>query len=349
MMYIPHRETNFQATRLNKSEELFILDHDQMIDSIDRQILYFLDRNSRQSFRNISSKVNMAKASIGYRIKRMVDKEIIKNFYTVVNPFKLGFIPFRFYLRFQYTNPFVENQIINHFANDPRSWWVASLKGKYNLAVNMLIKNNQEFLDFWMTTLDRYRYYIQEEIFSIYFQLCARNYSYLSSSPEIHDIKKYIISNEEKKTVLSKNEMTLLRLLANSARTPETELANQLHISPSGVNYLLKQLEKKEVILGYRVNLDIRKIGYEDFKLDVFLTDYQKHDEVISYLEKNPHLVLLSRSAGISDVEAEFHLEDIEKLHEIINQLFDRFPDIIRSCHYHHVVAQHKWNFIPLI
>lgn len=320
-----------------------------MIDSIDRQILYALDRNSRQSYRNISKKIHIANTSIGYRIKRMIETGIIKNFYTVINPFKLGFIPFRFYLRFQYTNPSIESQIISHFSNDPRAWWVASLNGKYNLAVNMLIKTHHEFLDFWMATLEKYRYYIQEEVFSIYFQLCALNYSYLYPGGETKDIQKYVINNEEKKIKLSKNEISLLKLLSGSARTPETELANRLNISLSGVNYHLKQLETKEIILGYRVNLDIKKIGYEDFKLDVYLTDYKKRNEVISYLETNPHLVLLSRSAGISDVEAEFHLEDVESLHRIIEKLFDRFPNIIRSCNYHHVVTQHKWNFVPLI
>jgi DNA-binding Lrp family transcriptional regulator len=319
------------------------------IDLKDRQILYFLDRNSRQSFSKIAKKINIAKASVLYRVNKMIETGIIKNFYTVINPFKLGFIPFRFYLRFQYADPAIEKQIIDHFAHDPRAWWVASLNGKYSLAVNMLIKNNHEFLDFWRTTLDKYRYYIQEEVFSIYFQLCARNYSYLYSSEVTQDIQKYIINNEEKKTTLTENEVALLRLLSNSARTPGVEIANHLNISPAGVNYLFKQLEKKEIILGYRVNLDIKKLGFEDFKLDIFLTDYQKRDEVISYLELNPHLVLLSRSVGISDVEAEFHFEDIQMLHAIINQLLERFPGIIRSYSYHHVVAQHKWNFVPLI
>ena len=340
---------NLQTTLLNKSKYSFIPDYNRMIDSTDRQILYFLDRNSRQSYSKIAKEIDISKASVGYRINRMIENGIIKDFYTVINPFKLGFIPFRFYLRFQYADPSIENQIINHFAHDHRAWWVASLNGKYNLAVNMLIKNNHEFLDFWRTTLDKYRYYIQEEVFSIYFQLCARNYSYLYSSEETKDIQKYIINNEEKKTTLSENEVSLLKMVSNSARTSGTEIADQLNITPSGVNYLFKQLEKKEIILGYRANLDIKKIGFEDFKLDIFLTDYQRRDEVISYLEQNPHLVLLSRSVGISDIEAEFHFENIEMLHVIINQLYERFPGIIRSCNYHHIVVQHKWNFVPLI
>ena len=320
-----------------------------MIDLIDRKILYYLDRNSRQSFTRIAKKTEIPTASVVYRIKRMMETGVIKNFYTVINPFNSGVIPFRFYLRFQYANPSIENQIINHFTGDPRAWCVASLDGKYNLAVDMLIKNNQEFLEFWKTTLDKYRYYISEEVFSIFFHLYARNYSYLYSYEVTEDIQKYIINSKEKKRILTENEEALLKLLSNSARTPLLELAHQLDISPPGVFYHIKQLEKKKIIIGYRVNLDIQKIGFNDFTLDIFLTDYHRRDEIISYLEQNPHLVLLSISVGISDVEAEFHLENIDALLMIINQLYERFKGVIRSTHYHRIVTQHKWNFIPLV
>jgi Lrp/AsnC family transcriptional regulator for asnA, asnC and gidA len=243
----------------------------------------------------------------------------------------------------------MERQIINHFAADPRAWWVASLKGKYNLAVNMLIMYNHEFLDFWKKTLDLYRYYIQEEVFSIYFQLCARNYLYLNPEDGLHNLQQYVIDAEVQKIPLSENEIALLKLISNSARIPGIEIAQQLGISAPGVSYLFKRLEKKGVILGYRFNLDIKKLGYEDFKLDLFLTDYQKRQDVISFIQQDPHLVLLSRSVGISDVEAEFHFEDITMLHAIITQLLERFPGVIRSYSYHHVTEQHKWNFVPLI
>jgi DNA-binding Lrp family transcriptional regulator len=319
------------------------------IDLKDKQVLYFLDRNSRQSFSDIAKKTNIAKASLVYRVNRMEEKGIIKNYYTVINPFKLGFIPFRFYLRFQYADPAMEQQIINHFAADPRAWWVASLKGKYSLTINMLIKHNHEFLEFWKETLDQYRYYIQEEVFSIYFQLCARNYSYLNPEVGLRDVQQYIIDAETQKITLTENEAALLKLISNSARMPGTEIAQRLGISSPGVSYLFKQLEKHGVILGYRVNIDIKKLGYEDFKLDLFLTDYKKRDEVISFIQQDPHLVLLSKSVGISDVEAEFHFEDVTMLHATIDRLLERFPGIIRSHSYHHVAAQHKWNFVPLI
>ena len=297
----------------------------------------------------MAKKIDLAKTSIAYRVKRMIDKGIITNFYTIINPLKLGYTPVRFYLRFQYTTTALQAEIIKHFADDNRSWWVASLEGKYHLAVNMLLKNNNEFLDFWKSTLNKYRYYIQDEIFSIYFEFTALNYEYLNQEKNQQKRKKIIIHYDDNRITITEKERAFLKKIAQNARIPSIELAKHLNISPSRIHYLYRELEKKEIILGYRVNINIKKIGYKDFKVDIYLKDYQRRDEIISYLKQNPNLVMLSRSAGISDIEAQFHLPDMETLHTVTQKLYEQFPGTIRSHTYHLVKTQHKWSYIPLI
>jgi len=85
------------------------------IDLKDRKILYQLDVDSRQSFSEIGKKVRLPKNVVSYRINRMIKAGIIKNFYSVIDASKLGYISFRFYLVFQYTNPDIEKEIINYF------------------------------------------------------------------------------------------------------------------------------------------------------------------------------------------------------------------------------------------
>jgi len=53
------------------------------IDKKDREILYQLDVNARQSLRSIGSKVGISKSVVQYRIDRMITEGIIKNFYTL--------------------------------------------------------------------------------------------------------------------------------------------------------------------------------------------------------------------------------------------------------------------------
>ena len=71
------------------------------IDLKDRKILYELDLDCRQSNTHIGKKVGLKKDVVSYRIKRMQDEGVIRNFWTAINTFNLGYNVFRIYIAFQ--------------------------------------------------------------------------------------------------------------------------------------------------------------------------------------------------------------------------------------------------------
>ena len=71
------------------------------LDFKDRKILYELDLNCRQSNTQIGKKVGLKKDVVSYRIKQMQDENIIINFWTAINTFKLGYHVYRIYITFQ--------------------------------------------------------------------------------------------------------------------------------------------------------------------------------------------------------------------------------------------------------
>ena len=71
------------------------------LDLKDRKILYELDLNCRQSNTQIGKKVGLKKDVVSYRINNMEKEGIIKDYWTVIDTFKLGYNVFRVYLIFQ--------------------------------------------------------------------------------------------------------------------------------------------------------------------------------------------------------------------------------------------------------
>src|SRR5512136_1676871 len=100
----------------------------EKIDLKDRKILYELDLNCRQSNTQIGKKVGLKKDVVAYRIKRMQDEGVIKNFWTAINTFNLGYNVFRIYITLQYVNVEKKNEIIQHFVNYENTWAVISSK-----------------------------------------------------------------------------------------------------------------------------------------------------------------------------------------------------------------------------
>ena len=155
------------------------------IDKKDRKILYQLDLNSKQSLAQIGKKVGLPKNVVAYRINRLTEQGIIKQFYTVIDASKLGYISYRIYLTFQYTNPEKEQEIQDYFLNNKYIWWMGSIEGKYDLGMHIWVKDIQEFNNFWNETLKKYRHYFEKQIITLDFQTRYCKYSYLLDEKQV--------------------------------------------------------------------------------------------------------------------------------------------------------------------
>ncbi|MFX1503403.1 MAG: AsnC family transcriptional regulator, partial [Promethearchaeota archaeon] len=282
-------------------------------------------------------------------IKKLEKIGVINNYYTVIDSFKLGFFPVKFYLKFEFTSPKIEEEIINFFKNNNQTWWVASLEGRFDLAVHMFVKNFKLFSDIWDLTLEKFNDYIAEEIFAQYFYLTSFEYSYLSDKSVIKRRRNFTNTNDGSIVNIDDINLEILKLIAPNARMNLSEIAKKLSLTPEAVIYRLKKLEKINLIQGYRVNINLQKIGYKNFKVDIFLGDYKQRLKIIDYIKNNNNLVFICKSAGISHLELGFHLLDINKLLEIIDDLKIRFPKVIKNYYYLRVSKNHKWQFMPRI
>ena len=57
------------------------------LDLKDRKILYELDLDARQPLTQIGKKVGLSKDVVSYRMKKLQDEGIIKNYYTVIDAY----------------------------------------------------------------------------------------------------------------------------------------------------------------------------------------------------------------------------------------------------------------------
>jgi len=318
------------------------------IDSKDRRILYQLDLNSRQSLTQVGKKVGLKKDVVSYRIKRLIDEGLIKNFFTVIDAYKLGYIVFRFYLEFQYVTPDIRNKIIEHFVNYKNTWVVFSIKGTYDMGLVLWVKDIHDFHSFWDKTLDRYGDYFAQKTFSIYIQAFSYRPSYLLLDEyKKSDRLDYEIVGMGKKVDIDQFDYQILNEIAVDARTPLIELAEKLNCSSQTVNYRLKHLTKSGVIQAFRTGIDISKLGLQHFKVDIYLKEHTQRKNIMSYIKNNPYLMFISTSAGVSDLELEFHVENSDKLNLILEEISSKFPEAIRNYDYFTVQQYYKVRLMP--
>jgi Lrp/AsnC family transcriptional regulator for asnA, asnC and gidA len=61
------------------------------IDKLDKQILDLLQRDARASFAEISRELDVAEATVRFRVKRLLDKGFITKFSALLDPVKVGY------------------------------------------------------------------------------------------------------------------------------------------------------------------------------------------------------------------------------------------------------------------
>jgi DNA-binding Lrp family transcriptional regulator len=315
------------------------------IDLKDRKILYRLDLDSRQSLSGIGKKVGLPKNVVSYRINKLKEQGIIKNFYTVIDLHKLGFSILRFYFTYQYSTPEIKKEITEYFKKFKYSGIIHLVEGSYDLVTYMYIKNLNDFYILWENTLAKYRDYFETQKLSIYYLENMYNSAFLLDE-KTH--RKRVDAHEGRKIVkVDEIDLKILEFLAPNARMSAADIAKKLNVSTVTITNRIKKLVDKKIIQWFRINIDYTKLGYHWYKVDITLKDLKKTNQIISYLENNPNFVGVDRTLGYVDLEIEFYLKSISEIHTIMEDLSVKFPDTIRNYTYVYVIKTHRYEYFP--
>jgi len=326
---------------------LLLLQSMYKLDLKDRKILYELDLNCRQSNAQIGKKVGLGRDVVAYRINRMQEEGVIKNFWTAINTFKLGYQVFRIYINFHYVSTQIKKDIIKYFTDYENAWAVVSVEGPIDLSLVIWVKNIYEFYNFWDKTLEKYEDYFENYTISVYIQTVAYTKSYLLNKPDNSNRKMFETTCDGTAVEIDEIDYKLLNEIAVNARMPLIELADRMKTSSQTVNYRLKNLIKSGVIQAFRVNIDRSAIGLQLFKVDIFLKDYKQRKNIIKYLSDNGYIEYLNVAAGWSDIEPEIVVENTDKLIGLMEEISNKFPGSTRKQDYWIMAKVHKERWLP--
>lgn len=319
------------------------------IDLKDRKILYELDLNCRQSNAQIGKKVGLKRDIVAYRIKKLEESGVIKNFWTAINTFKLGYMVFRIYINFQYINSNIKNEIIDHFTNYRKIWTVLSVRADVDFDVIVWVDDVFEFYKFWDKTLDKFEDYFAKYFFSIYVESFDYKKSYLFNGRNDNNRELYRTTCSGPSVNIDKTDYKILNEIAINARLSLVDLADKFNCSSQTINYRLRSLIKNGVIQGYRVNIDLSKLGLRQYKLDIFLKDHKYRMKIWNYLKYKPYMVVLDVAVGWCDLEFELILKNVDMVTSVMDEINTKFPNVIKKQTFWITEKVHKIRWLPEI
>ena len=312
----------------------------------DLRILYQLDLDARKSYAEIGKSVRLSKQVVAYRIARMVEAGVIRGFHVVIDVSKLGFISCVIWVGLKHDSPEMERGMLEHFKKDSRTWWIGGREiSKRMIAAAFLVSNHYELYEMLMEFLKKYRHNVREISTQIYYRFYAFRKDYLAGSG-MRTTKPLILYSQEKAEV-DETDLRLLSTIGGDARISLVELAKKTGITPLTAMARIRGLEKKGVIRGYRPFIDLGKIGYKTYKMELELEDFSKREEIMRFAARNPNTTYIFEKIGGSDVDIELELRSEKELRSFADELRSRFSEAITGAELSAYEKEHKFVYLP--
>ena len=317
-----------------------------IIDLKDRKILFYLLQDSRQSLKSIGKKVGMSKELVSYRIKRLTDKEIIKNFNIIVNFLRLGYTVISTHYKFVNINPQIKEEIVNHFIENKNTFYVSLIDGRYDLQVDSFCGDLKEYESYLDDMRIKYHRFLKLQHSMIPIKVELFNFPFLlnESVNRMESLKWPMICNMY---AIDDLDFKILIELSKDSRIPTKFIAKNLKTTVSTVSNRVQKLIEKGVILQYTINVNWLNIGYRWFHLQINLNDFSKKNLIINHMKKSPYLIRIY-DLLIPDVDIHFTLllQNMDQLRTIIEDLTKKFPNVINDHQFYSTFRIVKHNFM---
>ncbi|MEW5996692.1 MAG: winged helix-turn-helix transcriptional regulator [Candidatus Micrarchaeota archaeon] len=296
------------------------------LDKADRIILAELDRNCRVPTSRLAKLARKSRQSVEYRIRRLVGDGIITGFNVAINPHKMGYKLYKFYLQLRNV-PEERKRLLTYLRTSGIVYWMGECDGVWDLIFEVFAKSDYEF------------YGLKNELISEFGDIIVSSYWDL-----LIDVKQYpkmYFTNEVAEPVIFAGEIVhnemdsldhaILAEMVNNARIPLTELAVKVKSTSTRVSNRLRRMEKLGIIIQYRIGVDLNKLGLEMYKAIFHIEKYTKNDEkkLLTYMSFIPNIQYFIRNAW--NIEPELVVSNYHEYYEIINKVKMEFPHVIRN------------------
>lgn len=311
------------------------------LDKIDRKLLLELDKNCRITDTQLAKKIGRSREATKYRVQQLIKNRVIEKFITSINHAKLGITYYKIFLQLE-NIPEKKEKLFKFIGNHKKIAWHGICSGIWDYIIGISATSPLEFDE------------VKNEIFSKFKHLIIKKEIGVMVETK-QFLKKFLIDDNSKSksfageiiyNKLNETEQKLINILANDARITIVSLSGKLKISVKKTLSTIKKLEEKGIIFGYRISVDVHRLGLEYFKIFLYFRYINNEEEkrLLQYIGNLNQTIYYVKMIAPWDAELELIVNNYQELNNIIDNLRKEFQGIIRN---HEVVEINKENWIP--
>ena len=311
------------------------------------KLLNCIYHHNRESLSQLAKHSGLSRKKVDYNLNQFVRKGIIKKFFPVINYSKLDYKNFTI-LFIKFNKPkYIEDFKKEHKRDS--SWFSrGNIYGKYDIFVNLIFKNEKERNEYLSSLLSKNRetisdYLILEPYFSELFPL-----KFLENKKE----NSFVLIDSSSKTItLDEKEKKILKALEKDGRAKIIDIAKSSNISAELATYKIKQLQKEGVLLGTRVQFDMKKLGYNYTVLLINFKHFSSSLEkrIKDFARNHKFVNSLGLMFSKPNCTIQFFYKDEEELRNSIKDFKKYFDDESYDLDILHVEDEEEINVLPFL
>ncbi|HIG93787.1 TPA: Lrp/AsnC family transcriptional regulator [Candidatus Woesearchaeota archaeon] len=285
---------------------------------------------------------------VAYRIKKMEEAGILRGYFTEINNSVLGFTGYRVFFKFSNYNPEAEQKVVQQLLKDARVAWCFSVSGKWDLDIIYWCKSRFEFYELLQSLQQEFSSIIAGTEVSQVVDIYHYPKSYLVDAKRQVTLKKKLGHSTYELNDLQKR---LLHIISTEARKDIIQISKELDASINTTKKYLAELQKQGIILSFRPFIDINALGYNYFKLHLYLQGYTEAEKksLISYLEYDSNVVYLDFYINGADIEIEYHVRDQQEMNLKFAALREKFGKFIKDYFIIKFEREHVVRYLPAL
>ena len=313
------------------------------LDKVDRKILYSIEADAHTPISELARKTRTSRTVAEYRLKQLEKRGIIRGYYCLLDPSKFGLTVWKLWVSLRPTSPDERKQFFSYIEKHPRIWWYAECAGIYDAVICVLAKTPHEFNSFFNLLQDKYGKIITNSsiLINVSFEFHRRGFLLNKPSQLIES------SFQEKPLVknISKDSINILRLLSMNSRISYVELAHKTKKNVKTIKKTIDELKKSGAIVFFRPSIDATKIGYENYKVLLYLHNPRGGiiPSVVHWCRDQKNITAVIFCVGPWQLELEIEIDTYRNLCSMLTKLKNNFPDIVKS--YETLLITNEGNF----
>lgn len=286
------------------------------------KLLYEVSKDSRITTKELGKILRTSQQSASYLIQSMIKNKQILNFYTLIDSAMFGLT--NIIVLFNYTNFDKRNidKIKKNLLNNEIVTMVEESSLGADLIVQYTVQNLSNFNKEKQDFLHEFKNDIKQ--IAIYPIIVKHIYTRKYLYPK-NQTKEWILSGDRNIINFSDKEKKIIKELKNNSKTSIIEISNKTNLDPKTIIQIKKNLELKNVIKQYSININHKELGIERERYLIKLETDEKNEINRFIFFCNLHKNILTAIKIIGNYEFIITIERFKHENEVLPEIRKNF------------------------